>query len=127
MNCPKCNNVMEPKTFGTVKVDQCTTCKGLWFDMGEIDELRKYAGSDLVDSGDPALGKKFADIRKIDCPKCHTHMIKMVDANQPHIHFESCTSCFGIFLDAGEYSDMIDDNILDRIHDFWIKIKGQEL
>jgi Zn-finger nucleic acid-binding protein len=32
-------------------------------------------------------------------------MIRMVDHQQPHIHFESCTLCHGVFFDAGEFRD----------------------
>ena len=29
----------------------------------------------------------------------------MTDHNQPHIKFESCTVCYGVFFDAGEFRD----------------------
>ena len=30
-------------------------------------------------------------------------MIRMVEVGQHHIDYEACISCFGIFLDAGEF------------------------
>jgi 4a-hydroxytetrahydrobiopterin dehydratase len=29
----------------------------------------------------------------------------MVDAKQPHLWYEACTECYGIFFDAGEFKD----------------------
>ncbi len=34
---------------------------------------------------------------------CHGHMIRMVDNDQQPIDYEACTTCYGIFLDAGEF------------------------
>ncbi|MGV0036323.1 MAG: zf-TFIIB domain-containing protein [Candidatus Azotimanducaceae bacterium WSBS_2022_MAG_OTU7] len=31
MLCPKCHSGVEQFAFGEVEIDQCTTCKGLWF------------------------------------------------------------------------------------------------
>ena len=41
MDCPKCKAAMELVTVANVEVDRCTNCKGLWFDAGEIDRLKK--------------------------------------------------------------------------------------
>jgi hypothetical protein len=32
-------------------------------------------------------------------------MIQMTDHKQPHIKYESCTVCYGVFFDAGEFRD----------------------
>ena len=126
MECPKCKSHMSEVEFGTVTIDRCDNCKGLWFDCNEINKLKEYSGADLVDSGEASTGKKYDTIRNIDCPSCKTKMIKMVDNDQPHIHFESCTVCYGVFLDAGELTDMLDNSILEKVYDFWLKVKGQE-
>jgi hypothetical protein len=35
----------------------------------------------------------------------------MVDAEQPHIHFESCKYCYGRFFDAGEVRDLAEPGV----------------
>ena len=115
IRCPKCSAAMGKVTFGSVVVDRCTSCRGLWFDAREHERLKELDGSEEIDPGPPegapAGGKapaaeegRVGDANMI-CPVCHTRLIRMVDHQQPHIHFESCTVCHGTFFDAGEFRD----------------------
>ena len=113
MKCPKCKSKMEKVNYQNIKVDRCTICKGIWFDMLEHEELKKISGSESIDSGDPGLGKTFNEMDKINCPKCAAKMIRMVDVKQSHIWFEGCKVCYGFFFDAGEFTDYKEENIFD--------------
>jgi len=113
MDCPKCSSIMEEVTYNGVVVDRCTWCAGLWFDLLEHNDLKQMAGSEVIDSGDAERGQRFNEVVRIDCPKCKTPMIQMVDAKQPHIHFESCPSCRGAFFDAGEFADFKEEKVSD--------------
>lgn len=117
MNCPKCQSEMEKITFADIEVDRCTDCKGIWFDMLEHEKLKEVKGSEAIDTGDPETGKKNNEITKIDCPVCQTQMIPMAVLRQPHIRFESCTSCYGAFFDAGEFKDFKHENIASLFKD----------
>ena len=46
---------------------------------------------------------------------------RMADRRQPHIWYESCKVCYGVFFDAGEFTDFKEETLLD-----WFKgvIKG---
>ena len=85
MNCPKCKSPMEEVTFDQVKIDRCTSCRGIWFDEFELTDLKEIEGSEAVDTGDSKTGKELNKIDRINCPKCNTQMIRMVDARQSHI------------------------------------------
>lgn len=113
MICPKCRGDMEKVVFEHVEVDRCNKCEGIWFDMLEHEELKNLKGSEAIDSGDPEKGKKFNAVDLIDCPKCNSRMIRMVDSKQPHIWYESCGVCHGLFFDAGEFTDFKDYSFLD--------------
>lgn len=115
MNCPKCHATMEPVAYQTITVERCTACKGIFFDAGETQKLRELKGSEAIDIGDATTGKSLNKIDDIDCPKCHTRMIKMVDTDQHHIWFEACKVCHGAFFDAGEFKDLKTYNIADYI------------
>lgn len=39
LRCPKCGHEMQALHFDRVEVDQCGTCKGLFFDKGELDAV----------------------------------------------------------------------------------------
>lgn len=43
MRCPKCGGQMQEKSLENVMVDQCTSCKGVYFDAGELEMLVKHA------------------------------------------------------------------------------------
>lgn len=117
MNCPKCASPMEPVTFDTINVDRCTHCHGIWFDMREQEHLRELAGSEGIDTGSPQEGREYDKIGDVHCPVCHVPMIRMVDSRQPHIWYESCPVCYGVFFDAGEFTDYKDRGLADFFKD----------
>jgi Zn-finger nucleic acid-binding protein len=121
MNCPKCNSEMEKVTYHNIQVDRCKVCKGIWFDMLEHEHLKAIEGSEAIDIGSPAVGKQFNKMSIVNCPVCQTQMIPMVDNKQPHIWYESCTSCYGVFFDAGEFKDYKEETILDFFKDLLAK------
>jgi uncharacterized protein len=105
---------MEVIKQGSVEVDRCHNCKGIWFDEFELETLKKEEESEAVDTGDAKVGKEQNKIDRLTCPKCSTQMIRMVDLNQTHIWFEHCTVCGGNFLDAGEFRDLMKEDWLDH-------------
>lgn len=121
MKCPKCGSDMEKVTHEQIEVDRCTDCKGIWFDMLEHEHLKAMQGSESIDVGDPKLGRDSDMIRRISCPACKTDMIQMVDNKQPHITYEACTTCYGVFFDAGEFKDYKEESILDFFKDLFAK------
>ena len=117
MNCPKCNSAMEKVDYHSLIIDRCTGCKGIWFDMLEAEHLKEIKGSEQIDIGDAVLGEQYNKMENIKCPKCHTLMGKMVDNDQPHIWYESCDVCYGVFFDAGEFRDYKEEGIVDFFKD----------
>ena len=118
LHCPKCGAAMEKVTFQNIQVDRCTACKGLWFDMLEREHLEALKGSEQIDVG-PRRAEDRGQIVRINCPVCHTPMIRMVDPNQPHVWYESCTVCFGVFFDAGEFRDLKEHKVLGHFRDLF--------
>lgn len=115
MNCPKCQSPMAAVKVGIVEVERCTGCGGMWFDSLEEEWLKTPADAAALDVGDPGVGASFNEQGRIDCPKCHTRTIRMVDVDQPHIWFESCKVCYGRFFDAGEFRDLATSGIEDMV------------
>lgn len=113
LQCPKCQGTLESVVYSNIEVDRCTSCQGIWFDSQEAQELKKVQGSESIDTGDAATGKKFDSVEDINCPKCQTKMTKMVDIDQPHIRYEKCPVCYGIWFDAGEFKDYKEETISD--------------
>lgn len=114
MRCPKCDSEMERVVHEEIEVDRCTLCFGLWFDALEKDDLVRLKGAKAIDIGSAARGKRYSDLRKVDCPNCHVPMLEMVDMQQDRIEYESCPTCFGTFFDAGEFRDLQEFTVLER-------------
>jgi Zn-finger nucleic acid-binding protein len=112
---------MEKVAFASVKVDRCVDCHGIFFDEFEKEQLRRRRGADAIDTGDPKVGREFNKVDHINCPRCGSRMIRMVDLDQPHIWFEHCTVCGGSFFDAGEFKDLKHHTILDFFRDLTVK------
>lgn len=114
MNCPKCAFIMRKVTYENIEVDRCPNCHGLWLDQFEKEELKALRGSESIDVGEPEQGAQYnVQADQVDCPVCHTLMTRMVDAKQSHIWYESCPVCYGVFFDAGEFTDYKKENWLD--------------
>ena len=117
MQCPKCDSAMMPVAYQSSTVHRCTKCSGLWFEPLDHERLKEVA--EQVDTGDATVGARYNRIDRINCPKCaNWPLIRMVDAQQPHIWFESCKNCYGRFYDAGEYQDFAEIEFADLIKDW---------
>ena len=105
----------ETLDFRCTAVDRCTGCKGLWFDLLEKEDMLRRPGAEKIDIGDPVEGARLNEMENGRCPRCNDVMIRMVDKDQFHIEFESCPSCYGTFFDAGEFSDLKEETVMERL------------
>lgn len=119
MKCPKCQAEMKPVVIAAIEVDRCGGCGGLWFDANEAGKLKMIEGAESIDKGNAASPAKSDRQSPIPCPRCKTRMIQMVDLDQPHIHYEGCTVCYGLFFDAGEFRDYKEHTLIERVRDWW--------
>ncbi len=39
MHCPKCGQKLSPEKSGSVEIDVCPSCKGVWLDQGELSTI----------------------------------------------------------------------------------------
>jgi Zn-finger nucleic acid-binding protein len=106
LQCPKCKAPMDQVQIERTQVDRCTSCRGLWFDALEDQDIRESEAADALDAPAagptpvPSKGKRSV----FDCPRCKVPMFKMVDRMGRRIQYESCPQCHGKFLDAGEFT-----------------------
>jgi uncharacterized protein len=56
MKCPKCGADLAEEERGSVKVDVCPECKGMWLDAGEMDLMRQ------MDKSGGGMFKSFFDL-----------------------------------------------------------------
>lgn len=123
MTCPKCEGLFEQVEYAGIKVDRCKGCGGLFFEMLEHEHLKTIEGSESIDIGDAQVGKQYNATHRIKCPSCSAQMIPMVDRDQPHIWYEACTYCYGVFFDAGEFTDYKEKTVLDFFRDLFAQAR----
>jgi Zn-finger nucleic acid-binding protein len=115
LQCPKCKAPMDQVQIEKTQVDRCTSCRGLWFDALEDQDVRGTEGAEALDV--PATGPTPAKAKQsaIDCPRCKSPMIEMVDRMGRRIQYESCPRCHGKFLDAGEFRALEPRSVKDTM------------
>lgn len=116
MNCPKCFSAMETTTYSGYKIERCTGCKGLWFQPDELATLREddWMADYVLDEGKARVGREYNRVRDIVCPQCDAQMEQESDEEQPHIVYEACPNGHGVFLDAGEFTDLVHKTFWDK-------------
>lgn len=117
MECPKCESGMAPLEFGAnISVMRCVGCGGLYCEKQALQRLRdEWMADTVLDTGCAAVGAKNNDIRDIACPGCGTTMERTQDKEQVHIILDTCPDCEGVFLDAGELTDMKNVTLMDQV------------
>ena len=118
MDCPKCTGTLEPHRYGdSVNVHRCDSCHGLWCRPDAFLQAKsEWMSEAVLDVGSPQIGKQLNGIKDIPCPEGHGCMQHRADDKQRHVWFEECSECGGIFLDAGEFTDLKFVTLLD-----WVK------
>lgn len=117
--CPKDGARMEKITVAAVEVDHCPACGSVWFDADELDRVLAVDGAaPRIDrGGDEHVPRGFL-VGSMVCPRDRRPLIRQVDPEQDHIHFEACTGCGGVLLDAGELSDLHELTARERLRGF---------
>ena len=98
MKCPKCSSQLSTKTYRGIEVDQCDSCKGMWLDYDELDQLEDQAYSadelkgSLIVSDNPT---------KYPCPHCNTPL-RRFQYRLNDLQLEYCENKHGFWLDADE-------------------------
>jgi Zn-finger nucleic acid-binding protein len=115
IQCPKCNAPMQPMQVEHTEVDRCTACEGLWFDALEERDVRAKESVDLLDPPGAVAHNGHNDRRRVDCPRCHTPMIRLLDRQTRTVWYESCPVCYGKFFDAGEFRAIQPRSLMDAL------------
>jgi uncharacterized protein len=107
-SCVRCGTSLSPTTVGSVEVDVCPGCGGLWLDHQELQQLAEMSDDALdglralIRKGEhKGAGAKRTDEGRLDAP-CPACAGKLTHAMVGAVSLEACSGCAGVFLDAGE-------------------------
>ena len=105
---------MEQINYAGVLIDRCTSCRGLWFDNLEKEDLKRLKGAESIDIGDEFVGATFNELDDSFCPRCNVPMSQLTVDEPYEIRFEICDVCHGNFFDAGEFRDYMEEEIFEQ-------------
>jgi uncharacterized protein len=117
MICPVCRSDMIVVDYHNIELDYCHSCRGVWFDSGELELLLKSQGLEepkvffdgIANSQETASPEK-----RRNCPICGRKMKKTAIGGQPQILIDACHSNHGLWFDGGEVSQLIRHLAADR-------------
>jgi len=122
--CPNCGGVFDSVQVGPYTVDRCSTCAGLWLDERELDRVltidhralkRKRAETNPVTNKSGRKGK---------CPRCNGTLIRLANL-RANVTTDSCSVCYGVFLDADELDAFDHPNLAGRVGQLLRKLIGR--
>ena len=59
LKCPRCSEKMVTDRVGDVELDLCPKCKGVWFDGGELDEVKSMKPGDFKEIPHDKRAEKY--------------------------------------------------------------------
>lgn len=100
IDCPKCMRQMAQMPLEGLSVDFCPTCKGIWFDGGELE---RGAGVPVGQSA--TVYNSRPQPTRYRCPRCSQELFErqIISDRKESLLVEQCHTCSGVFLDRGEY------------------------
>ena len=110
MKCPGCHITLTEKSIEDTKVDECGQCKGIWFEDGELREVKDIAEPDTnwMDFEIWKHEDRFtSEPRNLACPKCFQNMVA-VDYDKTAVVINYCPACKGTWLEKDEFKQIIE-------------------
>lgn len=113
MVCPNCGGVMSPEALGSVQIDVCSTCAGMWFDEGEL--TRALHGDQVEVFSLDLEHTPIANVptpKLMKCPKCECTLVRYTYQYSTGVKVDSCDQCGGVYLNDGELAaiEKVDDS-----------------
>lgn len=104
--CPACGSELVACLHGTVEIDECRKCYGLWLDHGELEALSqlKSLPSRLTRPKTVVAATRPEGTRP--CPHCAEIL---VGTKVKGVRLDLCTECQGLWLDQGELNHLLVD------------------
>ena len=110
MICPVCKYAMVAVEYHNIELDYCNSCKGVWFDSGELELLlRSHSLEEPEAFFDGILNSQEAasSETKRNCPLCGRKMKKTAIGEQSKILIDACRDKHGLWFDGGEVGQLI--------------------
>lgn len=109
MKCPLCKIFLGKAILAGVEVDYCPRCYGLWFEEDELQWAKDEKDRDLrwldIDLWKDSSQFRLSRGRKL-CPADRLPLYEVYYGDSA-IQVDVCNLCHGVWLDRGEFKDII--------------------
>lgn len=109
MNCPACGGVLHRVEYRGLVLDQCSGCRGVWYDANELAPFLEHYLADHPDlpSARLMLNQRSRTLVPAweagrSCPHCDFPMEKYNYGYDSGIILDRCHACKGVWVDANE-------------------------
>lgn len=113
MQCPECDIAMKEFLVGEEPIKECPRCRGLWFEPGQLENVKDEVLPDMGWLDVAALKEQFdfkAYTDKLFCPKCRDNVLTKIQDRKTRAEFFVCSQCKGTWLATGQFLNLV--NIL---------------
>lgn len=103
MRCVDCEVDMLLVTISGVQLDVCPSCKGVWFDAGELERCVKFSPKQIKSNfGEAVIIPKAEGLMgpQRACPRCARNMDK--ERFKGGVWIDKCPNGDGVWLDEAE-------------------------
>ncbi|MFO7996083.1 MAG: zf-TFIIB domain-containing protein [Dehalococcoidia bacterium] len=110
MICPVCKYDMLVVEYHDIELDYCSSCKGVWFDAGELElllESHSFEQTKALLDGILNSEEAISSEKKRNCPICGHKMKKTAIGEQPGLLIDICRDEHGLWFDGGEVTQLM--------------------
>src|SRR5262245_26633204 len=113
LRCPRDGGQLRTEKHDAIDVDVCPTCRGGWYDFGELAELEATVTHDESSlAGMLEYSKRDSELK---CPVCAKTMVAF-DYRAHAVELDACPDEHGFWLDEGE-SARVREIMQERVGD----------
>jgi Zn-finger nucleic acid-binding protein len=102
--CPHCHGALTRVEAGSLAIDGCGACGGIWLDAGEVTALLALPPAQLTAAvreitADGSLTRPLTPrAGPLRCPGCHASLTLHTDTERTGARVETCTGCRGLWV-----------------------------
>ena len=117
MKCPRCDSSqMDTQAVGEIEVDRCPSCRGIWLDANELEKLLAANPKNFFQEDRTFEAHAHDSGPQLQCPRCKgAQLIKLNSRLRPGTILDSCTVCYGTWLDPGELTRLASTDLAGRL------------
>jgi uncharacterized protein len=107
VNCPLCREPLIVAEREGIELDWCPSCRGLWFDAGELELLAEKAGRVLPSGAVAAPDEKDPAGTARSCPRCDRKLETASLGSELKVTLDRCGAGHGLWFDHGELGSLM--------------------